>query len=74
MIVKKEIIERIQGRKDIKQNLRLAFNVNRMTVYHWLKVNKPHSPLTTITAANIISSALQIQTENIYDQSHNNAT
>lgn len=68
MIVKKEIIERIQGRKDIKLNLRQAFNVNRMTVYYWLKANKPHSPLTTITAANIISNALNINTEKIYDK------
>lgn len=65
MKIKTEIIERINGRADIKRALIGAFNVSRASVWRFLKENETNGPLTTAAALKIISDGLNVSTDDI---------
>lgn len=65
MRIRTDIIERINGRRDIKNEIIKAFNTTRMTLWRWLNENEPDGPLTTVKSLAIISESLKINQEEI---------
>jgi hypothetical protein len=63
MKIKQEVIERINGRQDIKRALALALNIDRSSLWRWTQENRENGPLTTLMAVKIISERLGITTE-----------
>ena len=63
MKLKPEIIERINGRSDVKRDLIKELKINRTTLWRFLKDNISNGPLTTYKALLIISKALAITPE-----------
>ncbi|KAF0195262.1 MAG: hypothetical protein FD166_2978 [Bacteroidetes bacterium] len=63
MRLKTEIIERINGRADIKRSLLELFDISRGSMWRFLKENEDNGPLTTYKALLIISEGLGISPE-----------
>ena len=59
-IINPTIIERINGRRDIKPELIKALGLTRSSIWRLLAENKPNGPLTTVSAVEIISRILDI--------------
>jgi len=66
MKLKTEIIERIKGRDDIKNELIEALGCSRMSLWNWLNKNDENGKLTTIEAVIIISNALKVDVINLF--------
>ena len=60
MILRKEIVERLKGRLDIKRQLRKILDVPNTTLWRWIEENKPNGPLTTFGALTAISKGLDL--------------
>jgi len=67
MKLKTEIIERIKGRDDIKNELIEALGCSRMSLWNWLNKNDENGKLTTIEAVIIISNALKVDVVNLFN-------
>ena len=67
MKIKKENIERLRGRKDIRAELISAMNVDRRTVYLWIRENKHNGPLTTAKAIGIVSKGLHVKPSEMFE-------
>jgi transcriptional regulator with XRE-family HTH domain len=63
MKLKSEIIERINGRSDVKKDLLKELKITRSSLWRFLKDNISNGPLTTYKALLIISNALAITPE-----------
>jgi ABC-type phosphate transport system ATPase subunit len=63
MKLKPEIIERINGRSDVKRDLLKEMKISRGSLWRFLKDNISNGPLTTYKALLIISNALAITPE-----------
>lgn len=63
MKLKPEIIERINGRSDVKKDLIKELKINRTSLWRFLKDNISNGPLTTYKVLLIISKALSITPE-----------
>lgn len=61
-----EVIERLNGRPDVKKKMYQARGVDQSTLYLWLKKNQEDGPLTSISMADIIASELLLKPEDIY--------
>jgi len=67
MKLKTEIIERIKGRDDIKNELIEALGCSRMSLWNWLNKNDENGKLTTVEAVIIISNALKVDVVNLFN-------
>lgn len=72
MKLKTEIIERVNGRDDIKRSLLLAFNVSRGSIWRFLKENQNDGPLTTVKASKIICAGLNVSQEELFTEEYSN--
>lgn len=74
MQLKSEIIERINGRIDLKRRLVDELSVHRQTLWRWLDENIEDGPLTKIKPLGIISESLNVPVEDLLvSQEHVNA-
>lgn len=62
------IIERINGRRDIKPELAKALGLTRSSIWRLLVENKPNGPLTTVSAVEIISRILDIDPSEVLSE------
>jgi len=60
MKIRKEVIERILGRKDIIPIIAQEMGVTRLTVKSWLYQNRPDGALTTVKVVTILREKLEL--------------
>lgn len=65
MKIRTDIIERINGRPDLKRELTTALAVHRMSVNRYLRLNKHENKLTTAIALQIIAKSLNVDQNEI---------
>lgn len=65
MKIKQEIIERLNGRLDLKRELCKALDADRIKLWRWIRENDENGPLTTVKAVQTISSGLSLPAEEI---------
>lgn len=65
MKIRPEVIERINGRKDIKRQLAIALDADRFKMHRWIKSNSKNGKLTTVTALRIIGKGLNLKISEI---------
>ena len=62
------IVERINGRSDIKKALINEFRIDRSTLLRWIRDNEPNGPLTRLRALEIIASMLNEPIESVLEK------
>ncbi|MFA6973974.1 MAG: hypothetical protein WC238_04545 [Parcubacteria group bacterium] len=67
MKLKKEIIERINGRKDVGHQIAVSMGVTKTTVNNWLRDNKDNNPLTSFTVLQILQAELNLTPDQMLD-------
>jgi len=67
MKLKKEVIERVYGRKDVGHQIAVSMGVTKTTVNNWLRENKDNNPLTSFTVLQILQAELKLTPDQILD-------
>ncbi|MEA5110409.1 hypothetical protein SDC9_37007 [bioreactor metagenome] len=65
MKLKIEIIERINGRNDVKRALIKELGTSRGSLWRFLKENTSNGPLTSYKVVQIISEGLSVNPEDV---------
>lgn len=60
MKIKKEIIERLDGRKDVREKLIDGLKTTQPTLWRWMNQNITNGPLTTVASVRIIAKELEV--------------
>lgn len=66
MKFKTEIIERIKGRDDLKNKLVSELRKSRYSIWRYISENEDDGPLTRVKAIEIISSELNVPTNELF--------
>lgn len=72
MKLKVEIIERLRGRRDIKQKITRDMGIVKSTLWRWMILNEEDGPLTAIKCASIIAEGLNVDLRDLYVEEPSN--
>lgn len=64
MILKKEVIERVRGRKQV-QEFATHMDTTQPTMYRWMESNKDEGPLTTHKSLTWLATELECDIEDL---------
>jgi len=60
VVIRQEVIERINGRRDIKPLLAVILKLHRTSIFRLLRENTPNGHLTKMSSVDVISRLLGI--------------
>lgn len=66
MKLKTEIIERLRGRRDIKNKIVQEMGIVKSTLWRWMLLNEEDGPLTAFKCASIIAEGLSLEPQDLY--------
>lgn len=66
MKLKTEIIERLRGRRDVKQRIAQEMGIVKSTLWRWMLLNEDEGPLTSYKCASIIAEGLNLSHSELY--------
>jgi len=69
-ILRTEVIERLNGRTDVKKEIVNEIKIDWSTLFIWLRKNEEDGPLTKLTIAEIISSKFNLSYDQIYQEAN----
>lgn len=73
MKLKIEIIERLRGRRDIKNKIVREMGIVKSTLWRWMCLNEEDGPLTSFKVASIIAEGLHLSLSDLYVDEPSNA-
>lgn len=66
MKLKVEVIERLRGRRDIKDKIVQDMDIVKSTLWRWMTLNEEDGPLTGFKCASIIADGLNLEVKDLY--------